>query len=325
MAENTNVYDDKITNEDLSNLSTKEEADKSNITASYDEAIKNVDNYITDRQAYIDEWKKTQTNIQNEQTDFTIQQINQQKDQARSDYLKEQSGAYKDWQKQINPYGANAEAMAAQGLHHSGVSESAQVAYYNTYQNRVATARESYSRAVQNYENLITQARLANSSALAEIAITALEKESELALNNVIYKNPLITEKAKAERDITNDYLDIYLRMLGVKQGQDEFEYKKAQDALDAKGSGGGGNSSGGGNPRGQISYKSAKKLDTLKKVHEKTTKSTKSQKTVDMNSVLSLGYGPISAKKLNQLIKEGKVKESTKNGKLVYKKAFNY
>ena len=88
-------------------------------------------------QAQIDEskrWAEEQSQIQQEQTDFAIEQIEQQKDQAHKDYIKEQSGAYVDWRKQSNQYGTEAEKMASAGLENTGYSESSQVSMYNNGQ-----------------------------------------------------------------------------------------------------------------------------------------------------------------------------------------------
>jgi len=125
-------------------------------------------------------WEKTQSELQQQKTDFAIEQIEQQKEQAQKDYTREQSGAYVDWQKESNKYGANAEQMASNGMTNTGYSESSQVSMYNTYQNRVATAREAYSLAVQNYNNAITEAQLQNSSVLAEIAYQSLQQQLEI-------------------------------------------------------------------------------------------------------------------------------------------------
>lgn len=43
------------------------------------------------------------------------------------------------------------------------------------------------------------------------------------------------------------------------------------------------------------------------------------------MQSVLNLGYGPISANKLNTLVKQGKVEEYQEGNKLKYRKKFNW
>lgn len=42
---------------------------------------------------------------------------------------------------------------------------------------------------------------------------------------------------------------------------------------------------------------------------------------TVDKNSITALGYGPISAAKLNSLVESGEVIEYEENGKLKYRK----
>lgn len=180
----------------------------------YNGMINESDKYY---QAQIDaskQWADTQTALQNQQTDFAIEQINQQKEQAHKDYIKEQSGAYMDWQKQSNKYGVNAEQMAASGLTNSGYSESSQVAMYTAYQNRVATARDSYSRAVLNYDNAIKDARLQNSSALAEIAFGALQQQLELSLQGFQYKNTLVLEKANKKLEIDNIHYNRYQDVL---------------------------------------------------------------------------------------------------------------
>ena len=140
-------------------------------------------------------WADKQAEIQQEQTDFALEKIEQQKEQANKDYIKEQSGAYVDWQKQSDQYGAEAEKRAVQGLTGTGYSESSLVSMYNTYQNRVSSARESYLKAVQNYDNAMTEARLQNNAVLAELAAQALEQQLALALEGFQYKNTLLIEK----------------------------------------------------------------------------------------------------------------------------------
>ena len=160
------------------------------------------------------EWADKQAQLQQEKTDFAIEKIEQQKQQAQKSYTKEQSGAYVDWQKQSNQYGANAEAMAAQGMAGSGYSESSQVSMYNTYQNRVATAREVYNQAVLNYNNSITEARLQNNSLLAEIAYNALQQQLELSLQGFHYKNTLILDKTAKKLEVDNMYYNRYQDVL---------------------------------------------------------------------------------------------------------------
>lgn len=168
-------------------------------------------------QAQIDaskEWANKQSSLQQENTDFTIEQIEQQKEQTKKDYTKEQSGAYADWQKESNKYGVNAEELAAGGLAGTGYGESSQVRMYNTYQNRVVTARESYNLAILNYNNAIKEAQLQNNSALAEIAYTALQQQLELSLAGFQYENELVLAQANQKTQIENTYYNRYQDVL---------------------------------------------------------------------------------------------------------------
>ena len=160
------------------------------------------------------QWADTQTKNQQAQSEFAIQKIEQEKEQAAKDYTKEQSGAYVDWQKEKNAYGVNAENAAAQGMQGGGYSESAQVSLYNTYQNRVMAARETYTRAVLNYDNAIKDARLQNNAVLAEIAYQSLQKQLELSLAGFQYKNQLITAKADKKMAVDEMYHGRYQDVL---------------------------------------------------------------------------------------------------------------
>lgn len=190
------------------------EADKQKALAevedTYSGMIEDSDGYF---QAQIDaskEWADTQAQLQQQNTDLAIEQIEQQKDKAEKDYTKEQSGAYTDWQKQSNAYGVNAEQMASGGLTNTGFSESSQVSMYNTYQNRVAMARESYNQAVLNYNNNIKEAQLQNNSKLAEIYFTALQQQLELSLQGFQYKNQLLETQANKKLEVDQMYYNRY-------------------------------------------------------------------------------------------------------------------
>ncbi len=197
---------------------TQVEADKNvalnDLEQTYSGMIDKSDKYYQDQIDASKQWADKQAQLQQEKTDFAIDKIEQQKAQAKKDYTKEQSGAYVDWQKQSNEYGANAEQMAAQGMAGSGYSESSQVSMYNTYQNRVMTARDAYLRAVQNYDNSITEARLQNNSLLAEIAYNALQQQLELSLQGFQYKNQLILDKTKQKLEVENMYYNRYQDVL---------------------------------------------------------------------------------------------------------------
>lgn len=148
------------------------------------------------------QWAEQQQQLQQDRTDFAVEQIEQQKAQTQKDYIKEQSGAYADWQKQSNQYGANAEQMASNGMSNTGYSESSQVAMYNTYQSRVASARQAVNEANLQYDNAMKEAILENNVTKAEIAMQALQEQLELALQGFQYGNDLLLQQTAAKQQI---------------------------------------------------------------------------------------------------------------------------
>lgn len=180
----------------------------------YNDAISSADQHYQAQIQASKELADKQSQLQQERTDFEVDKIEQQKQQAEKDYQKEQSGAYVDWQKQSNKYGVNAEKMAASGLENSGYSESSEVAMYNAYQNRVATARASYQQAALNFDNAMREARLQNNSIQAEIAFNALQTQLELTIQGLQYRNQLL------------------LDMANKKLAIDEMFYGRRQDVL---------------------------------------------------------------------------------------------
>ena len=295
----------------------------------YSGMIKDSDGYY---QAQIDaakDWEKKQTQLQNEQTDFAIEQINQQKDQAKKDYTKEQSGAYVDWQKQSDKQGVRAEQIADMGMQNTGYSESAQVSMYNTYQNRVMTARESYNNAVLNYNNAIKDARLQNSSALAEIAYKALQQQLELSLQGFQYKNQLLLDKANQKLTIEDSYYNRYQDVLNqintenalaeqIRQFNESLAEERRQfDANFNRSSGGGGGSRRSSDVGGPGSGDDGLLLDNSGAHPDALPADT-------AKSLLSLGKGPISEEYANKLVQSGEVTvaQSTSTGNPIFSKA---
>lgn len=233
-------YDDKR----LTDVKDDESAALSDLEKTYAGMVDSSDKQY---QALIDaseKWQEKQTEIQDKRTDFAIKEIEQNKAQAQKDYIKEQSGAYVDWQKQSDPYGANAEKMASQGLTNSGYSESAQVSMYNTYQNRITAARESFELAKQNYNNMIDKARMENNAAIAEIALTALREQAEYAIQATQYRNQLLLDQADKKMQVQANYWNRYQDVIKqmntenalaeeVRQYNENMAFQKEQAAAD--------------------------------------------------------------------------------------------
>ena len=198
----------------LNNQKAQLENEKNTNIANYN---KEMDNLVSQREYYtqtqnemIDNWKDKQTEIQQAKTDQNIAEINQQKDKAEADYTKEQKGAYSDYFNESNGFGVNAEQRLANGLSNSGYSEASKQSMFNAYQNRIASARQSLNETNQNFDNQIQDAKLANDSALAEIAYNALQQQTQLALDEFNYKSEITKQKLDYAQSETNNYYNRY-------------------------------------------------------------------------------------------------------------------
>lgn len=212
---------------------TQVEKDKqkalSNVDETYGKMIENSDQYYDNLIKQQEQNAQIQSEQQQDQTDFAISQIEQQKQQSEKDYIKEQSSAYVDWKKQSNEYGAEAEKMAASGLSRSGYSETSQVNMYNTYQNRLSAASDAYNQIVQNYNNSITSARLQNDAILAEIMANSQEKQLQLMLEQFEYKNALILQREETKMTWDNVFHTRYLEVLDQIMAEAELAERQRQ------------------------------------------------------------------------------------------------
>lgn len=330
-----------------------EKAERADILDSrkeYNKAIGTLE-YSADQQLdVIESEKNTLTKNQKEQHEFAIDKIEQEKEQAHKDYIKEQSAAYKDYQRQIDPYGVNAEIMAANGLAGTGWAESSKVAFYNSYQNRISAAREAQALIQQGFDNQMTEARLQNNAILAQIALDALAKSTEVNVALATQKSQLLLDQAKTRREIKNTYYQRYLSIIDqineennlkekVRQHEAEMAYKNAAlaeekrqfDILHPAGGNsggtveGGGGSGGGSGSGGSDSGKGNSSGGEVKKGSPNLEKNAtnKPGATIDMASVLNLGYGPISAKQLDTMVASGRVERYVDGDKIKFRWAY--
>ena len=308
---NKNSYDIDYTDERFTKVEDEKKEALTDLEQTYGGIIDQTDKYYDDQIQASKDWADKQTQLQNEKTDFAIEQIEQQKEQAREDYIDDQSASYVDWKEQSNEYGAQAEQRAAQGLSNTGFSESSQVSMWNTYQNRVTTARESYQRAVLNYNNAITEARLQNNAALAEIAYNAFRQQLELSLQGFQYKNTLLLEQYNKQLEVDQMYYtrwqDVLEQMntesalaeqirqfnesMALQREQFAFQVAQANKNNSSSSSGGGSSSS-----SSSSGYTPTK------------TNSTSTMSDVTRQSILDAGLGPVSQQGLADAVAAGKV-----------------
>lgn len=162
-----------------------------------------IDNLNSQTSQLYDEQMKQQQNIINTSTQQTIDEIERNKKKVEQEALKTNKALYTDYQKQINPYGVNAENLAEQGLAGSGVAESTRANYYNTYQNTRTEATNNANTIKADFDAQITQARQNGDLQLAKSALELYQQKIQ---------------------DLYNTY--------NLKFEQDQFNYNKEQNAL---------------------------------------------------------------------------------------------
>ena len=161
------------------------------------EDINNLNNQVN--QLYDEQLKQQQ----NTSTGQIIDEIERNKQKTDEEVAKTNKALYTDYQKQINPYGVNAENLAEQGLGGSGLAETTKANYYNTYQNARTEATNNANTIKADFDAQITKARQNGDLQMAQ---SALE----------MYKQKV--------NDLYNTY--------NLKFQQDQFAYNKEQDAL---------------------------------------------------------------------------------------------
>lgn len=226
---------------------TQVEQDKQNelnkYNQTYDNLIAERENFTQQQQDYVDNWKTTQEQIANDNLNHQLDLYNQQKEKAEQEYQKEAKASYIDYQKEVDKYGVSRENVAANGLSNSGYAESSKVDMYNTYQNRIATARESLTNIKLEFDNAIKEAQLSNNATLAELALQQMQQKLEIALEGFNYKDTQTQNKLNWEYNLNNTYYDRYKdvenqinyeneQAEAIRQFNEQMAYKKEQDRI---------------------------------------------------------------------------------------------
>lgn len=240
--------------------------------------------------AGVADWKTQQEGFQNEQNSFELQKIEQQQEQAQQDYEKEQRAAYTDWQKQSAQHGVAAEQMAAAGMTGSGYAESSKVQMYTAYQRRLVAAKESMDRLTISFNNAMEEARLQNNSALAQIAFDAFEKESKLIMAKLGAREDILADQKKEAETISKFFGDERDKIIG-SPGYQLWKENQIEPS-----------------PQYNDYFNQFKSADPTK--------------TINMTSVLELGYGRITGDELNRLLADGAVEAYEDGGEIYFRKA---
>ena len=218
------------------------ELDKYNQT--YDNLINERNNFTNQQQQLVDQWEKTQKDIANQNLQYQKDLIEQQRNKTEKEYQNEAKASYIDYQKEVDKYGVSRENVTANGLSNSGYAESSKVDMYNTYQNRLATARKSLEDAGIEFDNAIREAQMSNNETLAQNALTALQNKLNIALEGFNYKTEQENNKLNWNNTINNNYYNRYKDVESqinyenetaekIRQYNENMAYQKEQQRLE--------------------------------------------------------------------------------------------
>lgn len=193
------------------------------------EDINNLNNQVS--QLY-DKQMQEQQNIINTSTEQAINEIERNKKKAQEEAEKTNRALYTDYQKQINPYGTNAENLYTQGLAKSGLAETTKANYYNTYQTARTEAQTSANQIKADFDNEITKARQTGDLQLAQSALQMYQQKV-----NDLYNTYNLTYQRGRDTVSDTQWQKQYEQALQQAQwqqafNQQQFDYQKERDRV---------------------------------------------------------------------------------------------
>lgn len=180
------------------------------VSTGYDD----IDRLVSSQENMLDETINKQNDITDQQTNLSIAQMEREKEKYDRDATKANKGYYAEYKKASNPYGANAENLASQGLSNSGYAETTQTNLYNTYQKSVSETLLNASQLKADVDNQINDAIVQRDITKAQNALELYAQKMQLLTQAYEYK----TNRDQFEYQ--------------KKQWQDEFDYQKQRDAV---------------------------------------------------------------------------------------------
>lgn len=159
---------------------------------------------------YINTWQTTQNEIADKNAAYQTELQNQNKEKAEKEFQNEaiaSKNAYYDF---INPYGANAEIQAQNGLNNTGYSETTKLGAWNIQQNRTASARASLNNAKQQYDNAIKEIELNRDTTKSGYALEALKLQLDAALNEYNTSSQLQQAQLSNQQQLNSEYQSRY-------------------------------------------------------------------------------------------------------------------
>ena len=204
------IYDVNYDDKRFQDVENEKQSELKKYNDTYDNLINERNNFTKEQQDMIDRWENTQKDIANKDVEYQKDLIEQERKKSEQAYQNEAKASYIDYQKEVDKYGVSRENVVNNGLSNSGYAESSKVDMYNTYQNRLGTARKSMQDAGIEFDNAIRQAQLSNDETLAQNALKALQEKLNIALEGFNYKTEQENNRLNWNYNVNNNYYNRY-------------------------------------------------------------------------------------------------------------------
>lgn len=238
------IYDVNYDDKRFKDVENEKQSELTKYNETYDNLINERNNFTKEQQDMVDRWENTQKDIANKNLEYQKDLIEQQRKKSEQAYQNEAKASYIDYQKEVDKYGVSRENVVNNGLSNSGYAESSKVDMYNTYQNRLGTARKSMQDAGIEFDNAIRQAQLSNDETLAQNALKALQDKLNIALEGFNYKSDQENNRLNWNYNINNNYYNRYKDVESqinyenetaekIRQYNENMAYQKEQQQLE--------------------------------------------------------------------------------------------
>jgi len=191
-----------------------------------------IDRWNQEQKSLLQQQQATQEDITNRQTQLTVDELARQKEKIDKDTTKTTRGLYTDYQKQINPYGVEAERQVQTGLNNSGYSETSKTNLYNNYQKSITDTLNNARTLKADFDNEIARAREQGNITLAQNALELYKQQLQLLTQEYEMRNNRKQFLYQQDRDRIADNQWQQQYDAQQNQWQQQFDYQKQRDSV---------------------------------------------------------------------------------------------
>lgn len=202
-----------------------------------DTGYEEIEKLTSQKSEMLDNALKQQQDIVNQQTQMNVDELEKNKEEVDKDATKTNKALYSEYKKASNPYGANAENLASQGLGNSGYAETTQTNLYNNFQTNVTNTLNNARDLKADFDFQISQARKTGDITLAQNALELYTQKMQLLSEEYELKNnreQFLYQKqqdALAQSNWEKEYAYQQARdTVSDSQWQKSYDYQKEQD-----------------------------------------------------------------------------------------------